>query len=170
MAMRPRLRLLPLILATAAFSECGAVPVDVILETSSLPTLLPVAGSDSVDCTVTLVARLGGTGKGREVRWEQMTLGATDPADGSLIQTVELDAAQAAERLGGERLGRDERRQVELAVRLPRPANVGVMVLFQALPAEGLVHAGRGLAHTEFACTALPVTDRGDTHASNPRK
>ena len=81
-----------------------------------------------------------------------MHLGASDPQTHASVWHLDVDQAGAAERMGGDGLGRLESRTVELTLRLPRPAHASVMVVYQTLPQGGLVRDGVSGASTAFPC------------------
>jgi hypothetical protein len=146
------LRMLPLLLVSAAFSECGDSAIDVIVDVPALATVSPVAGSDSIDCRFALTARTSASGDGEAVEWTSLYVTAARPGVASPVVATQHEAASTAALFGGARMQRGETRTGELVVRAPAPVYVHLNLGYQVLPSEGLFLDGHGSVHATVRC------------------
>lgn len=130
--LRPRSALLPLVLATAAFSECGGHPVTMILEGPELVDAVRVDGGPALRCDpARLTARLGGTGEGTRVVLTGGQIVVTDLVDHAPLWQRRQTAEEAAELWGAAELGRVGALSAEVAVEVPRAAWVSVVLSYR---------------------------------------
>jgi hypothetical protein len=140
-------------MATAAFSECGPRPVELLIEGSELAQA-EVRG-DSIVCSAALTARVGGTDR-REAEWAATHVAVLDGVSGQPLGFHEESAAETATRWGAARVPRDSVLEASYRIVVPGASTVHMTFLYSTVT-PGFVTAPRpgGVAEHVFRC-ALP--------------
>ena len=158
--MRRPFVLLPLILATAAFSECGPRAASMHIDGPEL--VRGVAEGDSLRCPVTLTARLGTNGGGA-AEWTRTEIFVIDENTGTSVAHHTEDAAATATHWSDARLERGATATGTFSVLVPAPARVEMTVWYRMVAAGSLVDAQLpGMASFAFRC--IPPDDAAATN------